>query len=248
MKKHYINEVAWSKIYMFLHFLRDIRVKNESKAKKFVEAIYWMSKTGAQWRELDSFYGKWNSIYKRFNAWSKKYVWENLLQFCIKNPDLECIMIDVTIVRAHACATGYGNQDKEGLERSKGGLTSKFHAKIDALGNSLKFIIISGQRNDCTQAALLESVYESEVMADKAYDSNDIHKQVADQNCNAVIPPRKNRIEQYDYDEFFYKERHVVECFFGKIKYFRRVFSRFDKSARNFIAFLLFVRAIVWLR
>ncbi len=249
MKKHYINEVAWGKIYMFLHSLKNIRVKNESKAKKFVEAIYWMSRTGAQWRELDSFYGKWNSIYKRFNAWSKKHVWENLLQFCIEDPDLEYIMIDATIVRAHACAAGYGNQDEEGLGRSKGGFTSKIHAKVDALGNPLKFIITPGQRNDCTQAStLLESVYESEIMADKAYDSNDIRKQIADQNCNAVIPPRKNRIEQYDYDEFLYKERHVVECFFGKIKHFRRVFSRFDKSARNFIAFLSFVGAIIWLR
>jgi len=249
MKKHYINEIAWGKIYMFLRSLKNIRIKNKGRAKRFVEAIYWMCRTGAQWRELDSFYGKWNSIYKRFNAWSKKYVWENLLQYCIEDPDLEYIMIDATIVRAHACAAGYGNQDEEGLGRSKGGFTSKIHAKIDALGNPLKFIITPGQRNDCTQAStLLEDVYESDVMADKAYDSNDIRKQVADQNSNAVIPPKKNRIKQYDYDEYLYKERHVIECFFGKIKHFRRVFSRFDKSARNFTAFLSFVGAIIWLR
>ena len=249
MKKKYISEMAWRKIYSFLSSLKNVYVRCENKTRRFIESIYWMSRTGAQWREMHDYYGSWDSIYARFNAWSKKGIWEKLLHFCIEDPDLEYVMIDATIVRAHACSAGYGKQDIEGLGRSKGGFTSKIHARVDALGNPLKFIITSGQRNDCTQAkALLENVKNSEVMADKAYDSNDIRKQIVDQNCNAVIPPRKNRIKSYDYDEFLYKERHVIECFFGKIKHFRRVFSRFDKSARNFTAFLSFVGAIIWLR
>ena len=249
MNKKYISETAWHKIYNFLSSLKSIYVRCESRTKNFVEAVYWMSKTGAQWRELHDRYGDWNSIYKRFNAWSKKKIWEDLLSFCIEDPDLEYVMIDATIVRAHACSAGYGMQEVEGLGRSRGGFTSKIHARVDALGNPLKFVLTPGQRNDCTQAkTLLENVKDSHVMADKAYDSNDIRKQIAEQNCNAVIPSRVNRINPYDYDEFLYKERHVVECFFGKMKHFRRIFSRFDKSARNFLSFLSFVGAIIWLR
>ena len=76
---------------------------------------------------------------------SKKDIWNKLLQFCIQDPDLEYIMIDATIVRAHACAAGYGDTREEGLGRSKGGFTSKIHAKVDALGNPLKIIITPGK-------------------------------------------------------------------------------------------------------
>ena len=249
MEKEYISEYAWSKILKFLRSCDGIYIGNEYRCKIFMEAIYWMSRTGAQWRELHDKYGNWNSVFKRFNAWSKKNLWEKLLQFCVEDPDLEYIMIDTTIVRAHACAAGYGNQSEEGLGRSKGGFSSKIHAKVDALGNPLKFIVTPGQQNDCTQASrLIESVSQSYVMADKAYDSNDIRMQIEKQSCQAVIPPKSNRTETYDYDEFLYRERHVIECFFGKIKYFRRIFSRFDKSIRNFTAFLSFVGAVIWLR
>jgi len=72
-----------------------------------------MARTGAQWRELPDKYGQWNSVFARFNAWSKKRIWGKLLDFCAQDPDLEHVMIDATIVRAHACAAGYGDQKTE---------------------------------------------------------------------------------------------------------------------------------------
>ena len=57
-----------------------------------------------------------------------------------------------------------------------------------------------------------------------------------------------NRKVQREYDKHIYKERHLIECFFGKIKYFRRIFSRFDKAPTTFLAFLNFVGALIWLR
>ena len=249
MKKEYINKKAWDKILKFLKNCKGIYIGVESCCKKFIEAIYWMSRTGAQWRELHDKYGNWNSVFKRFNAWSKKNIWGKLLQFCIKDPDLEYVMIDATIVRAHACAAGYGNQKTEGLGRSVGGFTSKIHAKVDALGNPLQFIITPGQTSDVTQAKyLLQDVFDSDVLADKAYGSIEVHSQLKNQRCLAIIPSKKNSINSVRYDKHIYKERHVIECFFSKIKYFRRIFSRFDKSARNFKAFLSFVGACIWLR
>lgn len=249
MKKEYINETSWVKIFKFLQSTKGIYVGNELKCKKFVESIYWMARTGAQWRELDGRYGNWNSVFKRFNAWSKKKIWDQLMQHCIKDPDLEYIMIDSTIVRAHASAAGYGNQEIEGFGRSKGGFTSKIHATVDALGNPLKFIITPGNRNDVTQGdALIDDIENAHVMGDKAYDCDRTRSKIKRQNCTAVIPSKSNRKMPYDYDKELYKERHVIECFFSKIKYFRRIFSRFDKSARNFMSFLSFVGACIWLR
>lgn len=249
MEKEYINEIAWSKIFSFLQTQKTIYTKTEAQCKKFIEAIFWMAKTGAQWRELPEKYGEWNSIFSRFNAWSKKQIWNKLLQFCIQDPDLEYIMIDATIVRAHACAAGYGSQEEQGLGRSKGGFTSKIHAKVDALGNPLNFIITPGQRNDITQAKELVGNEPGEyLLGDKGYDSDDFRESLKKQDCEPVIPPKSNRISPSEYDKDIYKERHVIECFFSKIKYFRRIFSRFDKSARNFAAFLAFVGACIWLR
>lgn len=172
-----------------------------------------------------------------------------MLQFCSQEADLEYVMIDATIVRAHACAAGYGSQDIEGLGRSKGGFTTKIHAKVDALGNPLQFIITPGQRNDITQAeALLKNVMDSFVIADKGYDSTHLRNTIISQSCYPVIPSKSNAKSPYLYDKYLYKERHAIECFFGKIKYFRRLFSRFDKSARNFVSFLSFVGACLWLR
>ncbi len=182
-------------------------------------------------------------------AWSKKNIWGELLKFCSQDPDLEYVMIDATIVRAHACAAGYGEQEVEGLGRSMGGFTSKIHTKVDALGNPLQFIITPGQTNDSTQAkGLLDGVYNSYVIADKAYGAVKIRAQIKKQSCTDVIPSKSNSLKPVDYDKHLYKERHAIECFFSKLKFFRRVFSRFDKSARNFKAFLSFVGTLIWLR
>lgn len=234
---------------MFLKNQKNIYINEESKSKNFMEAIFWMARTGAQWRELPEKYGKWNSIFSRFNAWAKKQIWDKLLQFCTQDSDLEYIMIDATVVRAHACAAGYGDQETQGLGRSHGGFSSKIHAKVDALGNPLKIIITAGQRHDITQAEnLLEDVNNSYVIADRGYDSVKLRSQLTERGCELVIPPKSNSKNHHEYDKHIYKERHAVECFFSKIKHFRRVFSRFDKSARNFASFLAFVGACIWLR
>lgn len=252
MKKQYINEFAWSKIYNFLKNHKQVYIVEEKKCRKFLDSIFWIARTGAQWRELPEEcqkHGKWNSVFSRFNAWAKKKIWEKLLEFCGKDPDLEYIVIDATIVRAHACAAGYGKQEPEGLGRSKGGFTSKIHAKVDALGNLLQVVVTPGQCHETTQAkTLLADVADAHVIADKAYNSYEIRSMLNEQNCQSVIPPRENSVDPWLYDKYIYRERHVIECFFSKLKYFRRIFSRFDKSLRNYTSFIAFVGTCLWLR
>ena len=119
----------------------------------------------------------------------------------------------------------------------------------DALGNPLRFRLTAGQQHDITQAENMIVDFECEyVIADRAYDSSDFVQLIVDSGAIAVVPPRKNRKEQRDYDEHLYKERHLVECFIGKIKHYRRIFSRFEKLASRFLGFLSFVGALIWLR
>lgn len=115
---------------------------------------------------------------------------------------------------------------------------SKITAMVDALGKPLKFILSPGQQHDSKAAiTLLEEIQGSDVLADKAYDDDKLSASIEKKGCGAVIPPRKNRKNPRNYDKDVYKERHLIECFLGKIKYFRRIFFRFDKTAHPYIRF-----------
>ena len=140
-------------------------------------------------------------------------------------------------------------QSGQALGRSRGGFSIKIHVNVDVLGNPLRFLLTGGQRHDITQAEALIADYEFErVIADRSYDSDDFLLVIAEKEAEAVIPPRKNRKESREYDKHLYKERHLVECFIGKIKHYRRIFSRFDKLDKRYLGFLSFAGALIWLR
>ncbi len=162
MVEKYITEEVWIKIFSFLKGCKHIYCGQSSKCTLCLEAIFWMARTGAQWRELREKFGNGNSVFSRFTRWSKRGVWQKLLECCSQDPDLEKVMIDSTIIRAHACAAGYGDQARQGLGRSKDGFTSKILLKVDSLANPLKTSITPGNSHDITQAeALLEGTSHS---------------------------------------------------------------------------------------
>jgi transposase len=120
---------------------------------------------------------------------------------------------------------------------------------VDALGNPLRFLLTPGQAHEAPHARALLKGYETRiVLGDKAYDADPLLLTITEMGAEAVVPPRSNRKEQRAYDQELYKERHLVECFINKLKHYRRCFSRFDKLARNYLSFLHFASALIWLR
>jgi len=97
-------------------------------------------------------------------------------------------------------------------------------------------------------APLIKEFAAQAVIEDCGYDADELIKTITEQQAQAVIPPRSNRKEQREYDRHLYRERHLVECFINKIKHYRRVFSRFEKLSKNYLGFLSFVSALIWLR
>lgn len=120
---------------------------------------------------------------------------------------------------------------------------------VDALGTPLRILLTSGQSHEAPHAEALLKGYQTQfVLADKAYDAEPILLTVPDMGAEPVIPPKSNRKVHREYDRELYKERHLVECYIGKLKHYRRCFSRFDKLARNYLSFLHFASTLIWLR
>lgn len=245
-----ISERIWNTIYSFLQKAKGLHIKDREGTRCFVEGVWYVLRTGCQWRLLPPYYGHWRKVHKRYKQWSDRGIWLELMS-SVSEIDDQAVMIDATIVRAHACAAGYHKDGNEtqALGRSKGGFTTKIHALVDGLGNPIKFILTGGHRNDITQAAeLLKEQRNTVVLADKGYDSQELVDTLESQGCIATIPSRKTAKTPREIDKEQYKERFLVEAFFSKIKHFRRVFSRFDKTTSAFSGFLHLAGALIWMR
>ena len=124
---------------------------------------------------------------------------------------------------------------------SRGGNTTKIHTVVNALGNPLLFQLTGGPvYNSQPALGLLAniSLEGSHVLGDKAYRLQEIRDYLTSQGASYVIPPRVNAKKTWSVDWYLYKERHLVECFFNKIKHFRRVATRYDKLATSFLVFI----------
>ena len=253
MTRTRLTPTQWRKILLFLHRCPRVYVGDEKQCRRFLNGVLWIARSGAQWRLLPRRYGKSNSVFKRFSRWCDHGVWEAMQQHFADDPDMQQVMIDSTIVRAHACAAGAtkkrGGQQAQALGRSRGGFTTKIHAAVDASGNPLRFVLTGGQRNDITQAEALVEGYEPEyVIADKGYDADWFREQLQDEEITPVIPPRAGRNSPHDYDRQLDGQRHKIECFIGKFKHYRRVFSRFEKLANHYLGMLSFVGTLILIR
>ena len=248
-----LDDTTWDRIYSYLKLTPRIYTGNEQKTRTFVEAVYWIMRTGAQWRDLPIEFGKWNSVYSRFTNWTDREVWTKMLDNFSEDPDMEWLLLDSSVVRAHPCAAGAlqknGGQAAQGLGRSRGGFSTKIHVAVEALGNPMRFILTGGQANDATQAIpLLEGFDFDGVIADRAYDADTILEFITKNEATIIIPSKKNRIVQRDTDWYTYKERNLVERFINKIKQCRLIFTRYEKYASRYMAFLSFAATLIWLK
>jgi len=113
----------------------------------------------------------------------------------------------------------------------------------------VRFQLGPGQQNDMAPACdLIRGLKANQVLADKAYDADSLHDLILEQGGEPVIPPRRHRKFQHAYDEFAYKQRWGIEGFFAKLKQWRRVATRYDKLAANFLGFIKLASIMLWLK
>jgi transposase len=128
-------------------------------------------------------------------------------------------------------------------------LSTKIHLAVRGLGCPVRFHLTAGQRGDAPEApALIENLPASIVMADTAYDADSLRQIIADKGALAVIPSNPSRARKYPLDKQLYAQRHLIECCFSRLKQFRRVATRFEKTARNYLAVVTLAATILLLR
>ena len=134
------------------------------------------------------------------------------------------------------------------MGRSRGGLTSKIHALVDAEGRPVTLRLTAGQVADCREAeALIDTLGEGDILlADKGYDSDAIRAKARQRKAWANIPPKANRKGTFAFSAWLYRQRNLVERFFNRIKHFRGIATRYDKDPANYLAALKFVAARIW--
>jgi transposase len=140
--------------------------------------------------------------------------------------------------------------EDQAIGRSKGGLSTKIHATCDALGNPTGFHLTAGQRHDLEGSdALMDTLTQADAtLADKAYDADErMRDKLKEKGCEAVIPPKKNRVNPADYDKDLYKSRALIENFFAKLKQYRAIATRYDKTSQNFLGAIYMASIVIWL-
>ncbi len=205
-----------------------------------------MVRVGAPWRDLRESFGKWNSVFQRFCCAALRVVAGPKAPSSIRflKPCHKTLILSTSssIEPSSGCIStvpAQGGTSTQAIGRSRGGLTTKIVALVDGLGHLVGFILLPGQCHDSVGVArLLTDRDFAALLADQAFDSNVLGAELADRGAVAVIPPKANRATSIAYDAERYKWRHLVENFLYKLKDFRRIATRYDKTDESFKAMI----------
>src|SRR5246500_5135553 len=218
--------------------------------RRVLNGIFWVLRSGAPWRDLPVNFGPYTTCYNRFVRWRRAGVWTKIMNALAGAHDAAVQMIDTSIVRVHQHGACITRNRAQSMGRSRGGLTSKIHALVDTNGLPVRLALTAGEAHDNRLAGKLLSRLRSKTMllADRGYDADWIRALVRQHGAWANIPPKRNRTEALCFSPYLYRARNLVERFFNKIKQCRRIATRYDKLAANYLGFVKLAAIRIWLR
>ena len=241
-----LTEAQWNKIKFM--FEEKAKVGRPQLNPRIVfNAIMWILKSGARWRDLPARYGNWNSVYHKFRLWCSLGLFERLLKLINANAkEATLLEIDSTFCKVHQNACS-GKKD-QAIGSSRGGKNTKIHVIINERMQLLNVVLTGGQVHDSEAAvALLKGIKlkGKKILADKAYSNEQIHFFIAEHEAVACIPDKTNFKIKHDFDSELYKQRNIVERFFQRIKNYRHISTRYDKLALCFFNFVLLASSVI---
>ena len=235
-----LNDAQWNRIKYL--FEEPKKVGRPPLNPRIVfNAVLWILRTGARWRDLPARYGNWNSIYHKFRQWSESGLFQLLLKSVTADADNSTLLeIDSTFCKVHQSAcSGLRNQ---AIGVSRGGKNTKIHVIINERMQLLSVSLTGGHIHDSEPALDLFAEIElngKKVLADKAYSCDKIRDYLEGHGAQICIPDKANFKVKHAFDAEVYKRRNLIERFFQRIKNYRHVAFRFDKLAVCFLNFVL---------
>ncbi|QGM44551.1 IS5 family transposase [Methylocystis heyeri] len=231
--------------------------------RKVLNGIYWRLRTGSPWADIPERYGPATTCYNRFVRWRRLGVWDRIFEAVSKAYDGDLQMIDSSSIRVHQHGANGKKGAKakrrpplgtslqaDGMGRSRGGLTMKIHALVDANGLPIALKLTEGQAHDGKSAAdMLGGLGDGQILlADRAYDSDALRSSLEERGAWANIKPMPGRVNVPAFSPFLYRYRNLVERFFNKLKHFRAVATRFEKHDANYLALAKLAAVKIWIR
>ncbi len=223
--------------------------------RRIISGILHRFREGCTWRAVPEVYGPCTTMFNRYNRWSQRGLWAR--DFCYagwlrrsagSDDDRQHSGQGTPFGRRGTQVVPKKGDQTQAIGRSRGGRTTKIHALVDAEGRPHALLLTGGNVADITGATVLLAATEpsEELIADKAYDADHLRAFLRARRTLAVIPNKINRVNRYPFDDGKYKSHNVIERSIGRIKDFRAIATRYDKTARNFLAGVCLVAAVIW--
>lgn len=209
-KRHALSDAQWKSIKDLLPGRAGLPSATAKDNRLFVQAVLYRYRAGIAWRDLLERFGDFCIVHLRDMRWSRSGVWQRVFDALAAQTDNEYAMIDATIVRAHQHRAGAKRSAQQAIGRSRGGLSTKIHATVDALGNPTGFALTPGQACNLEGTdVLFRDINAHMVIADKAYDAQQrVVEPLLKAGKAVVIPSLRTRRVQRLYDRHLYKTRH----------------------------------------
>ena len=217
--------------------------------RMILTGIWFVLRTGVPWRDLPECFGSWGTVYARFRRWCACGHLVRMLKVLARRASGRLRHLDCSPIKLHRQgANPAGGQQAQAMGRTKGGLNTKLSALVDRHGRAVALSLAPGAQHD--QHAVIPVLHQRRgrrVVADKGFDSDVFRRKLRSRHAQPCLPPRHGRRHPASYHRGYYRARHHVENFFGRIKAYRRVSTRYEKLAATFLAFVLFAAILDWL-
>lgn len=209
--------------------------------EKVLTAILFVLSEGCTWRGINQPETNWNSVYQYYRRWCREGVWEKVWEKVAPVAKPGALYVDSTFIKVHRSGlNAAGGRHLQAVGLTKGGWNTKLHAAVDRKGRPCSLLLTAGHVADISEATeVLKDLDAKIVVADKGYDSDQLRIWLFEREVTPCIPPKSNRKDPLPYRRSSYQKRHLIENFFGHLKTFRRVATRYDKLAETFFGWVL---------
>jgi transposase len=254
-----LTDEQWAKLEPLIERCRPPHKTEHIDLRGTIAAIIWRHKKGAPWRDIPAELGPWWRAEQTFRRWSRHGVWERLLDLAQAHGAVELGMVylDGTSIRAHHKAAGAIKNGRtsaqrdadEGLGRSRGGFGTKACVIADASGRAIGFALAPGQAHELPLAPMLLTLLVAIplwILGDRGYSSHAFRELIWSLGARPAIPPKGNEAP-VACPSWIYPNRNRVERLWARLKEWRAVATRYEKTARSFMGVLCMAATMDWL-